>query len=51
MIVLGLSLLLVGWLTGLGVLATLGEILLVIGVILLLLGYVGHPIGGRTWWF
>lgn len=42
MIVLGLVLLLVGWLTGIGLLTTLGVVLLVIGLVLLALGTAGH---------
>jgi hypothetical protein len=51
MIVLGVILLLIGWLVGLGILETIGLILLVVGLILLLLGGVGHPVGGRNWWY
>jgi hypothetical protein len=51
MIVLGVILLLIGWLTGIGILYTVGIILLVIGLVLLLLGGLGHgpqgPWGGR----
>jgi membrane-bound ClpP family serine protease len=50
MLILGLILLLVGWLTGIGLLTTLGIILLVIGLVLLVLGGMGRPVGGRTWW-
>lgn len=46
MIVLGLVLLLIGWLVGISILETLGVILLVIGVVLLLVGHAG-PINGR----
>jgi hypothetical protein len=50
-IVLGIVLLLVGWLVGIGVLETIGLILVVVGLILLLLGGIGHPVGGRqNWW-
>jgi hypothetical protein len=51
MIVLGVILLLIGWLTGLSILYTIGVILLVIGLVLLLLGGVGRPVGGRSWWY
>lgn len=47
MIVLGLILLVVGWLIGIPILTTIGVILLVVGAILALLGAVGRPIGGR----
>lgn len=51
MIVLGVILLLIGWLTGLSILYTIGVILLVVGLVLLLLGGVGRPVGGRNWWY
>jgi hypothetical protein len=47
MIILGIALLLLGFLLGIGILWTLGIIILVIGLILLLVGYAGHPVGGR----
>jgi hypothetical protein len=50
-IVLGLIMLVVGYLIGIGVLVTLGYILLAIGLVLLVLGAVGHPVGGRPYWF
>jgi hypothetical protein len=51
MIVLGVILLLLGWLTGISILSTVGTILLVVGLVLLLLGYVGHPVGPRRWYY
>jgi hypothetical protein len=48
MIVLGVILLLVGWLLGVSLLETLGLILLVIGVVLYALGSVRT--GGRRWY-
>jgi hypothetical protein len=51
MIILGVILLLIGWLTGLGLLYTIGAILLVVGLVLLLLGGVGRPVGGRRWYY
>jgi membrane-bound ClpP family serine protease len=50
MIVLGLILLLVGWLTGIGILTTVGLVVLVIGLVLLAMGGMGRPVGGRSWW-
>jgi uncharacterized membrane protein HdeD (DUF308 family) len=47
MIVLGVILLILGWLTGLSILYTIGAILLVIGVVLLVLGSAGRAVGGR----
>src|SRR4030095_14669363 len=50
-LILGLILLLIGWLTGIGILTTLGVILLVIGAVLWILGSTGRPVGGRrSWW-
>lgn len=51
MIVLGLILLLVGYLTGIGILSTIGIILLIVGAVLFLLGSAGRPIGGRRYWY
>lgn len=47
MIILGLILLIVGFLIGLHILWTIGIILLVIGLILWVLGALGHAVGGR----
>ncbi|MEV5378925.1 MULTISPECIES: DUF6131 family protein [Actinomycetes] len=47
MIILGLILLIVGFLIGIHILWTIGIILVVIGLILWLLGAVGHAVGGR----
>jgi hypothetical protein len=46
-IVLGIVLLVVGYLLGIQILWTLGIILVVVGVILVLLGSVGRPVMGR----
>lgn len=51
MIILGIILLLLGWLVGLSILTTIGVILIVVGLILALLGGVGRPIGGRPFWW
>ncbi|NKR44702.1 hypothetical protein GS506_05560 [Rhodococcus hoagii] len=51
MIVLGLILLVVGFLTGISILWTIGIILLVIGVILAILGATGRAVGGRRYWY
>jgi membrane-bound ClpP family serine protease len=50
-LILGLILLLIGWLTGIGILTTLGIILLVIGAVLWILGSTGRPVGGRRHWW
>ncbi|MDX3539719.1 DUF6131 family protein [Streptomyces sp. MB09-01] len=47
MILVGLILLIVGFLTGISILWTIGVILLVVGAVLWILGSVGHAVGGR----
>jgi uncharacterized protein DUF6131 len=47
MLILGLVLLVIGFLTGVGILQTLGIILLVVGAVLWILGSMGRPVGGR----
>jgi hypothetical protein len=51
MIVLGLVLLVVGFLLHISILWTLGIILLVIGAILAILGGTGRMVGGRAHWY
>ena len=47
MIAIGIILLIIGFLTGFSILWTIGIIVLVLGLIALLLGTMGHPVGGR----
>jgi hypothetical protein len=47
MIILGIIILIVGFLLKIAILWTIGIIILVIGLILLLLGALGHAVGGR----
>ena len=51
MIVIGLILLLIGFLVSIPILWTLGIIVLVIGLVLALLGAVGHAVGGRRHYY
>jgi uncharacterized membrane protein HdeD (DUF308 family) len=51
MIVLGIILLVLGYLLHISILSTIGIILLVIGVVLLVLGAAGRGIGGRRHYF
>ncbi|WP_459545970.1 DUF6131 family protein [Nocardia sp. X0981] len=51
MIVLGLILLVLGYLLGIGLLTTIGIILLVIGAVLAIAGAVGRPVAGRRHYF
>jgi hypothetical protein len=50
-IVLGVILLVLGWLLGIQLLTYLGGILLVVGVVLMLLGSTGRAIGPRRHYF
>jgi Family of unknown function (DUF6131) len=47
MIILGLALLVIGFILKIAILWTIGIALLVIGLILAVLGMAGHAIGGR----
>jgi Family of unknown function (DUF6131) len=51
MIILGVILTLLGIFLHIGILTTIGVILLVIGAILFILGSVGRPVGGRRWYY
>jgi hypothetical protein len=51
MIVLGIILLVLGYVLHISILTTLGIILLVVGVILTILGSVGRGVGGRRTYF
>ena len=47
MIILGIILLIIGFIAKIAILWTIGIIILVIGLILMLLGAIGRGIGGR----
>jgi len=47
MIILGLILLIIGFVAGISILWTIGIIVLVVGLVVALLGSVGHAVGGR----
>jgi uncharacterized protein DUF6131 len=51
MIILGLILLIIGFLAHISILWTIGIILLVIGAVLALVGTAGREIGGRRHWY
>jgi hypothetical protein len=51
MIILGIILLIIGFIAKIAILWTIGIIVLVIGLILLLLGSIGHAVGGRRHYF
>lgn len=50
MIILGVILLLLGFILAIPLLWTIGVIMLVVGLLLMLLGFAGHPVGGRRWY-
>jgi hypothetical protein len=47
MVILGVILLIIGFLAGFSILWTIGIILVVVGLVLWVLGAVGHGVGGR----
>ena len=51
MIILGIVLLIVGFLAGISILWTIGIILVVVGVVLFALGAAGHAGGGRRHYY
>jgi hypothetical protein len=50
-IILGVILLILGFVLSIPILWTIGIILVVIGLILLLLGATGRAVGGRKYWY
>jgi len=51
MIILGVVLLLIGFLTGIPFVWAVGGVVLVVGLVLWLLGSMGHAIGGRNHYY
>lgn len=51
MIVLGIILLIIGFIAKIAILWTIGIIVVVIGAILFLLGSIGREVGGRRHWY
>ena len=51
MIILGIILLIIGFIAKIAIVWTIGIIVLVVGVILAVLGMVGHAVGGRKHYF
>ena len=51
MIVIGVILLILGLLLDIGILWTIGIIVLIVGIIFLVLGQMGRAVGGRKYWF
>lgn len=50
MLILGVILLIAGYVLGIGILSTVGWLLFAVGLVLLLIGFAGHPVGGRFWY-
>lgn len=51
MVILGIILLIVGFVLKISILWTIGIIVAIIGVILWILGAVGRPVAGRRHWY
>jgi Family of unknown function (DUF6131) len=51
MIILGVILLIIGFVTGIAIIWTIGIIVVIVGLILALLGRVGHAVGGRRHYY
>ena len=51
MLILGLILLILGFIFGISILWTLGIILLIVGAVLWILGSTGRAVGGRRHWY
>jgi hypothetical protein len=51
MIILGIILLIIGFIAKVAIIWTLGIIVVVIGAILALVGFAGREIGGRRHWY
>ena len=51
MIVLGIILLVLGFLLHISILWTIGIIVLILGVIFFVLGATGRAVGGRKYWY
>ncbi|GAA3011227.1 DUF6131 family protein [Kitasatospora sp. NPDC006786] len=51
MIVLGVILLIIGFVTGISILWTIGIVLVAIGLVLWVAGALGHAVGGRRHYY
>jgi len=51
MIVLGIVLLIIGFIAGIGIIWMLGIIAVVIGAVLAITGHAGHQLAGRSHWY
>jgi hypothetical protein len=51
MIVLGVILLILGWMLNISIPWTIGIIVLIIGAVFFVLGQMSHGVGGRKYWY
>ncbi|MFF7990644.1 DUF6131 family protein [Kitasatospora xanthocidica] len=51
MVILGVILLIIGFVTGISILWTIGIVLLLIGLVLWVVGALGHAVGGRRHYY
>lgn len=51
MVIFGLIILLIGFVTGIPIVWTIGMVVLVVGLVLWLLGTMGHAVGGRRHYY
>jgi len=51
MIVLGLICLIIGFIAAIPILWTIGIVLVLVGLVLMVLGSTGRPVGGRSRWY
>ena len=51
MIIIGLILLLIGFVAGIAILWSIGIVVLLIGLVLWILGSLGHAVGGRRHYY
>jgi hypothetical protein len=51
MIILGIVLLIIGFVAKVAIIWTIGIILLLVGLALVLLGSMGRAVGGRRYWY
>jgi hypothetical protein len=51
MVILGLVILIIGFVTGIPIVWTIGMVVFVVGLVLWLLGAMGHAVGGRRHYY
>jgi membrane-bound ClpP family serine protease len=51
MIILGIALLIIGFLTGIGIIWILGVIAVILGLFMLAMGSLERPVAGRRHWY